>query len=62
GDRILAIGDAEPASLADMFRKVWALGPAGTHIPMSIGRNDKVLEVELISVDRSALLKTGTVH
>jgi S1-C subfamily serine protease len=62
GDRILAINGAEPKSLADMFRKVWALGPAGTHIPIAIGRTDKVLEVELVSVDRTALLKTGTVH
>lgn len=62
GDRILAINGDEPESLADMFRRVWALGPAGTHIPITIGRDGKVLEVNLVSVDRGALLKTGTVH
>ena len=62
GDRVLAVNGAEPESLGDLFRKVWALGPAGTRIPMTVGRDDQVLEVELVSVDRGALLKTGTVH
>jgi S1-C subfamily serine protease len=62
GDHILAIQGEEPESLADMFRKVWAIGPAGARIPITIGRNDEVLQVELVSVDRGTLLKTGTVH
>jgi S1-C subfamily serine protease len=62
GDRVLGIAGGEPDSLADLFRRVWALGPAGTTIPITVGRDDQVLELELKSVDRGALLKTGTVH
>jgi len=62
GDRILAVAGHEPESLADFFRHVWALGPAGTHIPVTLGRDDQVFDAELASVDRGALMKTGTVH
>ncbi len=62
GDRILAVAGVEPESLADLFRRVWALGPAGTVIPLTVKRDEQLLEVELESVDRNALLKTGTVH
>lgn len=62
GDRILAVAGHEPDSLADFFRQVWACGPAGTRIPLTLGRDDQVIETELRSVDRGALLKTGTVH
>jgi S1-C subfamily serine protease len=62
GDRVLAVAGHEPESLADLFRRVWACGPAGARIPLTLGRDDQVLEVELASVDRGALLKTGTVH
>jgi len=62
GDRVMAVSGAQPESLADMFRKVWALGPAGSRIPITVGRGDQVLDLELASVDRGTLLKTGTVH
>jgi S1-C subfamily serine protease len=62
GDRVLAVDGEPPESLADLFRRVWALGPAGTQVPLTVGRNDQVFDVELQTVDRNALLKTGTVH
>jgi len=62
GDRILAVDGEPPDSLADFFRRVWALGPAGTRVPLTVGREDRVLELELKTVDRTDLLKSGTVH
>ncbi len=61
-DRILAVDGEAPESLADFFRRVWALGPAGTRVPLTVGREDRVLELEVETVDRNDLLKTGTVH
>ena len=62
GDRVIAVSGAPPESLADMFRKVWALGPAGSQVPLTVGRGEQVLDLELASIDRGAMLKTGTVH
>ncbi len=62
GDRMLAVNGDAPDSLADFFRRVWALGPAGTRIPLTLGRDDQVLDVQVESVDRRTLLKSGTVH
>lgn len=62
GDRVLAVAGSEPESLADLFRKVWAQGPAGARIPLTLARDEQVFEATLESVDRSTLLKTGTVH
>jgi S1-C subfamily serine protease len=62
GDRILAVDGEPPDSLADFFRRVWALGPAGTRVPLTVGREDRVLELEVQTVDRNDLLKSGTVH
>ena len=62
GDRILAVDGEAPESLADFFRRVWALGPAGTRVPLTVGREERVLELEVQTVDRNDLLKTGTVH
>ena len=62
GARVLAVDGETPESLADLFRRVWALGPAGIRVPMTLGRDEQVLEVALETVDRSSLLKTGTVH
>ena len=62
GDRVLAVAGETPESLADFFRKAWALGPAGVGIPLTLGRDDQVLDTEVRSVDRGTLLKTGTVH
>ena len=62
GDRVVEV-DGEPvSSLIAMFRRLWALGPAGVRVPLTLGRNDDVLRVEVLSIDRNALLKKPRLH
>jgi S1-C subfamily serine protease len=56
GDVVIEVAEERPSSLADFYRRVWALGPAGTQVPMVISRRGKLLRVELASADRADFL------
>lgn len=62
GDLIVRVAGSEPASLADFFRRVWAIGPAGAIIPITVMRDGKLHELNVASIDRDARLKHGQVH
>ena len=62
GDIIVAVAGEKQSGLAQMFRKVWSLGPAGTEIPLSLVREGRAFEVVLHSIDRNARLVTGKLH
>jgi hypothetical protein len=50
------------AGLADLFRKVWSLGPAGTEIPLTLTRNGHAVDITLQSADRNDYLKKPSLH
>ena len=56
GDVILAVGDTPVTDLADFYTRMWALGPAGVTVPLRIQRDEDVMEIEIPSMDRAALL------
>ncbi len=61
-DRIVALDDIRVDGLANLFRRVWDTGPAGCILNFTIQRDDQLLEIPLLTIDRSSRLKTGTVH
>jgi len=52
GDIVLAVGGEEVASLAEFYRKVWARGPAGAAVPLTVLQGARVKEVTVRSIDR----------
>ena len=62
GDLIVEVAGEPIDGLAELFRKVWSLGPAGTEIPLTIVRDGEPRPVLLESIDRDARLKHGAVH
>ncbi len=62
GDIIVAVAGEEQSGLAQMFRKVWSLGPAGTEIPLTMVREGQAFEAVLHSIDRNARLISGKLH
>jgi len=62
GDRIVEVAGEPVDELAELFRKVWAIGPAGSDIPLTIVRDGESRPVVLESIDRNARLKRGAVH
>jgi S1-C subfamily serine protease len=56
-DIILAVKGAPVTSLADFYRKVWALGQAGVEVPLTVLRGAGVAEIAVTSDDRYKHLK-----
>lgn len=62
GDMVLEINGHSADSLADLFRIMWAVGPAGTAIPLRLERDGKVLDIDVGSVDRRDFWLTPNMH
>jgi len=62
GDVVLAVAGNPVGNLAGLFRRVWALGQAGVHVPLLINREGKTFEVHVRSGDRRRFLKGPVLH
>jgi S1-C subfamily serine protease len=62
GDLVLEVARERVSALADLFRKVWRLGPAGTEVPLTLARDGAPLRVRLRSADRNDFLKKPQLH
>ncbi|HEX2567725.1 MAG TPA: S1C family serine protease [Burkholderiales bacterium] len=62
GDVLLEVAGQKPSSLADLWRKVWAVGPVGTIVRLKTARKDVMRDVAMQSADRSDFLKKPHLH
>ena len=62
GDLIVAVAGEPVGSLAQLFRKTWAVGPAGTEVPLTLMREGNRLDVRVASADRDAFLRKPRMH
>ncbi len=62
GDLITGVDGAPPMSLADLFRRIRALGKAGIEVPLSVIRDGKPIDVNVRSAARSDYLKSPRLH
>ncbi|GGH07346.1 serine protease [Alsobacter metallidurans] len=62
GDAVLAVAGKPVKDLATFFRQVWALGPAGVDVPLTLDREGDVFDVTLKSADRQRYLKSARLH
>ena len=62
GDVILAISGDKVTSQTAFYRKLWALGPAGVDVPLTVYHDGVTFDVVLTSIDRARLLKTPRLH
>src|SRR6266404_1902267 len=61
-DLVLEVAGIRVTALADLFRKVWSLGPAGTEIPLTLGRDGDLVRARLRSADRNDFLRKPQLH
>jgi serine protease Do len=59
GDVVVGVGGETPRDLADFYRKVWARGPAGVAVPLSVLHGTSMREMSLNSIDRRQHLRLG---
>jgi S1-C subfamily serine protease len=57
GDVLIGVDGRPATGLADFYRKVWALGAAGTLIPLDVLQNNEKRRFELKSIDRMDQLR-----
>jgi S1-C subfamily serine protease len=57
GDTLLALQGQTLVSLADFYRRLSALGPAGSPLTLSIRRQGQVRQIELVTGDRNRSLR-----
>jgi S1-C subfamily serine protease len=62
GDVIAQVADQDITNLPDFYRRIWAVGPAGTGIPLTTTRGATQLRLNVRSVDRGDLLKRPQAH
>ncbi len=62
GDILLAVAGEKPGSLGEVWRRVWAEGPAGVEIPLMVERQDRILEIRVKSADRLLFTRAKVVH
>ena len=62
GDFVLGVDGESVKELAEMFRRVWAIGQAGVGIPLTLSRDGEILDLTVQSVNRSDLLKSPQLH
>jgi S1-C subfamily serine protease len=57
GDVISAVAERDVATLPDFYRRVWAIGPAGSRVALTTLRGATPIRLNVLSVDRGDLLK-----
>jgi S1-C subfamily serine protease len=62
GDMIVAVAGQNVATLADLYRAIWALGTAGVEVPLTLHRDGVTFDVRVNSSDRNKFLKGPRVH
>ncbi len=62
GDVVVGVAGEAPRGLADLFRRVWALGPAGVEVPLTVARSGKRQDMRLATIDRTDFLKKPSLH
>jgi S1-C subfamily serine protease len=62
GDLVLEVAGERVSGLADFYRKVWCIGPAGSEVPLTLSRAGAVSRVSVRSADRQDFLRKPQLH
>ncbi len=62
GDVVVEVAGMPVESLADLYRTMWRLGPAGTDVPLTLVRDGRPMQVVVTSADRDDFLKRPALH
>ena len=62
GDRIIGLGDDDISDLGNLWRKLWATGPAGTAVTLKLKRDGTSITVRVTSADRTSFLRAPRLH
>lgn len=61
-DLILEVSGRRVRTLAELYRAIWQIGPAGVSVPLTVARGGDLIRLNIASIDRSAVLKQPMMH
>ena len=61
-DLILEVSGVRVRTLADLYRAVWEIGPAGVRVPLTVARGGDLIRLNVSSIDRATVLKQPMMH
>jgi S1-C subfamily serine protease len=53
GDIVVGVGADAVTTHAELYRRIWSLGPAGTEVPLRVLQGASVKEIKVRSIDRT---------
>ncbi len=59
---VLEVAGERVPDLATMLRRIWALGPAGVAVPLTLARDGNVVRLTVRSGDRNDFLRKPMLH
>jgi S1-C subfamily serine protease len=62
GDVLLAVGDTQVGTLAELYREIWGLGQPGVTVPLRVMRQNRILELSVPSLDRMRWLRLNQTY
>jgi S1-C subfamily serine protease len=62
GDVVLEVAGEPVVDLADLFRRVWDTGSAGTEVPLTLARGKSTSRIRVTSADREDFLTKPRRH
>jgi S1-C subfamily serine protease len=62
GDLVLEVAGERVSGLAALFRRIWASGPAGSEIALTVSRRGTASQIQIRSADRGEFLKKPRLH
>tara|TARA_Y100001960_G_C14624211_1_gene802293 strand:+ start:89 stop:1111 length:1023 start_codon:yes stop_codon:yes gene_type:complete len=62
GDVIMAVNGQEVKNLPELYREIWGSGEAGVPVDLTLLRDQKLIEISVITVDRAQLSQKPGTH
>lgn len=62
GDLVLEVAGRPVTGMASMYKLIWAQGPAGATVPLTLFRDRRIIEVEIESANRADFYKKPGMH
>ena len=62
GDVVIGVAGQAVTTMRDLFRAIWALGPAGVEVPLAVVHQGEIHEVTVHSADRYDYLRLGETY
>jgi len=62
GDIVIGVGATPVKTHAELYRRMWALGPAGTEVPLKVLQDGGTKDIRVKSIDRSEFFRKKPTH